>query len=626
MTAEFLLITFLLFAAGAIAVPIATRFGLGSVLGYLIAGIAISPIFSTIGVDVIALQHFAEFGVVMMLFLIGLEMNPKELWEMRNKIFVLGGLQIGLTTLAVMAIAMMFDQSWSVALAIGLVLALSSTAIVNQTLKEKGLSKSEGGRSSFAVLLAQDIAVIPMLALVPLLALPELVETLSHGGHDDGHHGDSGIHLSLVDGLSGWQTGLVTLIAVGAVIAFGRFVVTPLFRFVAKARLRELFVSTALMVVIGIALLMTLVGLSPALGTFLAGVVLASSEYRHELESDIDPFRGLFLGVFFITVGAGINFGLLASSFGTVIFLTFGLILLKALVLLVLAVIYRVRGADRWLFSLGLAQAGEFGFVLLSFTVANAVIPGDVADILLLVVALSMLLTPALFILYDRVISPKYIIEQSREADEIESDAQVIIAGHGRFGGIVNRSLTAVGYETTVVDYSSEQLDMLRKFNFKAYFGDASRPDLLEAAGISEAKILVIAIDGKETITQLTKYVCETYPNVHVIARAIDRNHVYDLWSVGCRDVIRETFDSSIRMSRSALEVLGYSREDADKIMDEFVEMDREILIETADLYDFNIPVTENEAFIARVNEMRSKWDEKFKTRIETVTNKVTKE
>jgi len=616
MTAEFMLITFLLFCAGAIAVPLATRFGLGSVLGYLIAGIVISPIFAVIGVDVIALQHFAEFGVVMMLFLIGLEMNPKELWEMRNRIFVLGGLQIGVTTLAVMAIAMLFGQVWSVALAIGLVFALSSTAIVNQTLKEKGLSKSEGGKSSFAVLLAQDIAVIPMLALVPLLAMPELLDALAHGAHGDDHHGDSGIHLSLVDNMSGWQTGLVTLIGIGAVVAFGQYIVTPLFRFVSKARLRELFVSTALMVVIGIALLMTMVGLSPALGTFLAGVVLASSEYRHELESDIDPFRGLFLGVFFITVGAGINFSLLFDQIGVVIGLTIGLILLKAIVLLGLAVIYKVRGSDRWLFSLGLAQAGEFGFVLLSFAVANAVIPNHVSDILLLVVALSMLLTPALFILYDRIIAPKYIAEQSQEADEIDSEANIIIAGHGRFGGIVNRALNGAGYETTVVDYSSEQLDMIRKFNYKAYFGDATRPDLLEAAGISEAKILVIAIDGKESVTQLTKYVCETYPNVHVIARAYDRTHVYDLWSVGCRDIIRETFDSSIRMARSALEVLGHKRNVADKMMSEFVSMDRKILIETADMHDFNVPIIENQAFIDKVNELRSTWDDELNTRM----------
>ena len=612
MSAEFMLITFVLFLAGAISVPIASRLGLGSVLGYLIAGIAISPILHAAGADVIALQHFAEFGVVMMLFLIGLEMNPRELWELRNRIFVLGGLQIGLTTVAVMAIAMVLGQPLTVSLAIGLVFALSSTAIVNQTLKEKGLSRSDGGQSGFAVLLAQDIAVIPMLALVPLLAMPELVEALSHGsGHDDGHH-EPGLNISLVEGLAGWQTALVTVAAIGVVFLVGNYLVTPLFRFVARARLRELFVSTALMVVLGIALLMTMVGLSPALGTFLAGVVLANSEYRHELESDIDPFRGLFLGVFFITVGASINFELLFGSFATVIGLTLGLIVLKSAILYGLAQVFGLRGSDKWLFALGLAQAGEFGFVLLSFTVANAVIPGNVSDILLLVVALSMLLTPALFILHDKVISPRFVTDQSRDADEIESQNNVIIAGHGRFGGIVNRALRAAGYETTVVDYSNEQLDMLRKFGLKVYFGDATRPDLLSAAGIAEAKLLVVAIDGKDAATELTRYVRETYPNVHVIARAFDRTHVYDLWAVGCRDIIRETYDSSIRAARSALEALGINRPEAESMMDVFEQADRRMMLETAELHDVNTPLAENQAAIDKINEMREEWQEQL--------------
>ncbi len=612
MTAEFMLITFILFLAAAVAVPIASRLGLGSVLGYLLAGVAISPILRAVGADVIALQHFAEFGVVMMLFLIGLEMNPRELWELRNRIFVLGGLQIGVTTIAVMGITMVLGQPWTVSLAIGLVFALSSTAIVNQTLKEKGLSRSDGGQSSFAVLLAQDIAVIPMLALVPLLAMSELTETLSHAADD----GDYDLNISLVDGLDGWQTALITLAAIVGVFAIGNYAVTPLFRFVARARLRELFVSTALMVVLGIALLMTMVGLSPALGTFLAGVVLANSEYRHELESDIDPFRGIFLGVFFITVGASINFELLASSFATVMGLTFGLIILKAAVLYVLAKLFGLRRDDQWLFALGLAQAGEFGFVLLSFTVANAVIPAGVSDILLLVVALSMLLTPVLFILYERVVAQRFVPSQIQEADEIEPDASIIIAGHGRFGGIVNRALVAAGYETTVVDYSSEQLEMLRKFGLKVYFGDATRPDLLSAAGIAEAKLLVVAIDEKDATTALTRYVRETFPNVHVIARAYDRPHVYDLWAIGCRDIIRETYDSSVRAARSAFEALGVDRTAAELMMREFEATDRQMILNTAELYDPDTPLAENQAVIDRVNEMRDEWEGQLSERM----------
>ncbi|MFT4715617.1 MAG: CPA2 family monovalent cation:H+ antiporter-2, partial [Paracoccaceae bacterium] len=435
---DFLLLAFTFLIAGVIAVPIASRLGLGSVLGYLIAGIVISPILAFLSVDVVSIQHFAEFGVVMMLFLVGLELKPSMLWSMRAKLLGLGGGQVALTAGAVMAVAMAFGQVWTVALAIGLVMALSSTAIVLQSLGEKGLMKSDGGQSSFSVLLFQDIAVIPMLALVPLLALPELTEALAHAAHDNAEdHG--GASISLVAGLPGWGVALVTLGAIAVVIGAGSYLTGPIFRFIAAAQLRELFVATALMIVIGIALLMTLVGLSPALGTFLAGVVLANSEYRHELESDIDPFKGLLLGLFFMTVGAGINFGLLFDNLTVIVGLTLGLMLLKVGVLYILSVIFNIGGSDRWLFSLGLAQAGEFGFVLLSFTVANAVIPSDLADKLLLIVALSMLLTPALFILFDKVIAPFYSRTDEREMDEIEEKSDIIIAGHGRVGGIVSR-------------------------------------------------------------------------------------------------------------------------------------------------------------------------------------------
>lgn len=616
MSADFMLITFSLFFAGAIAVPLATRFGLGSVLGYLIAGIALSPILHAIGADVIALQHFAEFGVVMMLILIGLEMKPRELWALRNRIFALGGLQIGLTTVAFALIALTLGQPWTVALAIGLVLALSSTAIVNQTLKEKGLSRSDGGQSSFSVLLAQDIAVIPMLALVPLLASPELIEALSNSaGHSD-DHGESGFNISLVEHQSAWWTAIVTIMAVGGVVVVGQYLVTPLFRFVAKARLRELFVSAALMVVLGIALLMTMVGLSPALGTFLAGVVLASSEYRHELESDIDPFRGLFLGVFFMTVGAGMDFDLLFGSFGSIMGLTLGLIAVKAIVLLALARIFKIRGSDQWLFGLGLAQAGEFGFVLLSFAVANAVIPAGVADTLLLVVALSMLATPLLFIVYERLIVPRYISGEDTASDEIEDYSGIIIAGHGRVGGMVNTALRAAGYETTVVDYSSEQLEMLRLIDLKVYYGDATRHDLLKAAGLNEAKLLIIAIDGKEQTTELVRYVREAHPNVHVIARAYDRVHVFDLWDAGCRDVIRETYDSSLRTARSALEALGHSKRAADRMVAEYDAFERTRMLETAEFHKPGVAMHENEAMVTRYQETQSDWEAELRDRV----------
>lgn len=611
--AEFLMLAFIFLCAGVLSVPIASRLGLGSVLGYLIAGIAISPLLAALHVDVISIQHFAEFGVVMMLFLVGLELEPKLLWQMRTRLLGLGGLQVGLTAAGVTSVALLLGQPWTVSIAVGLVLSLSSTAIVLQTLNEKGLMKSDGGQASFSVLLFQDIAVIPMLALLPLLALPELVEGLSHAdvqasesGHGDGGH-DS--EMSLVAGLPGWQQTLITLGSIAVIIIGGSLLTGPMFRFIGHARLREIFVAAALLWVIGIALLMTLVGLSPALGTFLAGVVLANSDYRHELESNIDPFKGLLLGLFFMTVGAGIDFGLLLDEIGRILLLTFGLIALKALVLVLLALLFRIRAADRWLFALGLAQAGEFGFVLLSFTVAGGIIPSALADQLLLVVALSMLLTPGLFILHERLLVPRYADSGAKRPDDIPDKGSIIIAGHGRFGGIVNRMLRGLGYEPTVLDYSSAQLDILRSFGFRAFFGDATRPDLLHAAGLEDAKMLVVAIDGREQATELVRYVVHHHPHVHIVARAIDRQHVYDLYAAGCRDIIRETFDSSVRAGRSALEALGVHPFEAELKARQFVEQDKRALATLAPLYDPAIPIHENAAYVEKTKQIREEND-----------------
>ncbi|MDJ0627007.1 MAG: cation:proton antiporter [Rhodobacter sp.] len=633
---DFLSLAFLFLIAGVVAVPLASKFGLGSVLGYLIAGIAISPLLAAFNVDVISLQHFAEFGVVMMLFLVGLELEPKMLWQMKTRLLGLGGLQVGITTVVVMGVAMLFSLPWTISLAIGLIFALSSTAIVLQTLNEKGLMKSDGGQASFSVLLFQDIAVIPMLALIPLLADPDLMSQYADmaetavvaedagwaaahaagdaGGHgvaeahgDGDHHGPTGP--GWIETIPGWQRALITIAAIAAVIVGGSYLTRPIFRFIALAKLRELFTATALMMVIGIALLMTLVGLSPALGTFLAGVVLANSEYRHELESDIDPFKGLLLGLFFMTVGAGIDFDLLFGNFGVILGLTLGLIALKSAILLGLSYIFNVGGADRWLFTLGLAQAGEFGFVLLSFTVANDVVPGPVSDQLLLIVALSMLLTPALFIAYDKLIAPRFAEAQAQEPDAIDDEAPIIIAGHGRWGGIVNRMLLGGGYKTVVLDHNSAQLDMLRTFGFKVFFGDATRPDLLHAAGIHDAKMIVVAIDDRDQATELVHHVAEAYPHVHIIARARDRNHVYELYAAGCRDIIRETFDSGVRAGRSAFEALGMHPFDAERLSRGFVDEDRRAIRELAQVYRSDIPIHENEAYVARALELRAETE-----------------
>jgi CPA2 family monovalent cation:H+ antiporter-2 len=609
---DFLLLAFIFLTAGIAMVPIASRLKLGSVLGYLIAGIAISPLLGLLHVDVVSIQHFAEFGVVMMLFLVGLELQPHMLWGMRHRLLGLGGLQVGVTAFVVAAVAFALGQAWTVSLAIGLIFALSSTAIVLQTLNEKGLLRGDGGQGSFSVLLFQDIAVIPMLALMPLLAMPELMDAgmvIEAEGHGAGE-ADHGSSMSLVDGLPGWQATLITIAAIAFVVVGGSQLTGPLFRFISMANLRELFVATALMMVVGIALLMTLVGLSPALGTFVAGVVLANSEYRHELESDIDPFRGLLLGLFFITVGAGINFTLLADNFVAIVSLTLALIALKVVILYVLGVKFRLRGSDRWLFALSLAQAGEFGFVLLSYAVGISVIPASLSEQLLLIVALSMLLTPLLFLLYDKLIAPRYSKALEKEADAIDVKGKVIIAGHGRVGGIVNRLVRSSGYETTVIDYSSEQLEVLRTFGIRVYFGDATRPDLLHAAGIEEADIFVIAINNREQITELARHVVKYHPHVKVIARATTRHHVYDLWFAGVREIIRETFDSSVRMGRTVLENIGHSADDAAALAEAFTERDRKQMRELADLYDPTIPAHKNPAYVEKVKELNRAWEE----------------
>jgi len=608
---DYLLLIFMFLVAGVIAVPIATRFRLGSVLGYLLAGIALSPLLKLLHVDVFAIQHFAEFGVVMMLFLVGLELDPARLWRLRAQLIGLGGLQVAGTTGVVMIAGLVFGLPWTIALVAGLVLALSSTAIVLQTLNEKGLMRSDGGQAAFSVLLFQDIAVIAMLALIPLLAIPELVTAVASAA-DDLTHGSP----SLVAGLEAWQATLVTIAAIAAVIVGGAKLTNPVFDFIAVAKLRELFTAAALMVVVGIALLMLLVGLSPALGAFIAGVVLARSPYRHELEADIDPFRGLLLGLFFMTVGAGIDFGLLVENLQMILLVTLALIAVKTAVLLALGKAFGLQGADRWLLALGLAQAGEFGFVLLAFSVANGVLPGALADQLLLVVALSMLLTPMLFLAYDRFVAPRYTARQEREADKIEEPCDIIVAGHGRFGGIVNRMLRGMGYETTVVDYNATHLEILRRFGVQAYYGDATRPDMLHAAGIDTAKLLIIAIDGKEQTTELARYVIEHYPHVHVIARAWDRNHTFELWSVGCRDIIRETYDSAIRAGRTALEALGNPRAQAQKMAATFEAMDRESMVEIASLYRIDVPNHENPEYVARFMELREEWGRQLSGRV----------
>lgn len=549
---EYFIQAFIYLTAAVVAVPLAKRLGLGSVLGYLVAGVVIGPVTGLVGQETATIQHFAEFGVVMMLFLVGMELDPKSLWAMRIRLLGLGGLQVVLTSAAGMAIAWWMGLQWQTTVAVGLIFSLSSTAIVLQTLNEKGLSKTEGGRGAFSVLLFQDIAVIPMLAVIPLLAISELAGV---GATDPGHQGG----FSLVAHLPGWAHALVVIGSVTTVIVGGHFLSRPLFRYVVQSGMREVFTATALMLVIGIAALMSVVNLSPALGAFLAGVVLANSEFRHELVANIEPFKGLLLGLFFITVGAGINFEMLAAQWGTVITLALAVILVKAAILLLLALLFGLRGRDGWLFTLGLAQAGEFGFVLLTYSMQNSVIPTDIAQLLGLVVALSMFLTPLLFIAYDRLILPRYreARNEQREADVIEEQAPVIVAGVGRFGQIVCRLLRANKIPIVALDLALDQIENLRRINIKSYFGDASHTGLLETAGIAHARLLVVAIDDRDRAVSLVHHVKQHYPGVWVLARAFDRGHGYQLRQAGADDVVSETYHSAVELGGHALTAFG---------------------------------------------------------------------
>lgn len=601
--------------AAVIAVPLAARLGLGSVLGYLGAGIVIGPMFGLVGTEAKDIQHFAEFGVVMMLFLIGLEVEPRALWDMRRRLLGLGGLQIVLTTAGIMAAAMALGLDLRTGFAVGLIFALSSTAIVLQTLNEKGLMQTGGGRSVFSVLLGQDIAVIPMLAILPLLVIAtpmslsldgSLVRTVQPA--------DSHATYSLVEGLPGWGVTLVTLGAVAAIILVGVFLTRPLFRYIHQARLREMYTALALLMVVSIAVLMSMVGLSPALGTFLAGVVLANSEFRHELESDLAPFKGLLLGLFFITVGAGIDFELLAQRPAFILLATSAVIGIKGVILFGLAVLFKMKGKDRWLFTLSLAQAGEFGFVLVSFSVQQGVFGDALSSTVLLIIAMSMLVTPLLFILYEWL-SRRLKSTDDEIHDKVDAQGTVIIAGIGRFGQIVNRLVQSAGFDTVVIDHDLQTVQMIRKFGFRGFFGDPTRPDLLNAAGLADATVLVAAIDDPAACVKLVAYARKARPDLHIVARARDRVHAYELFNAGANDIVRELFDSSLRAGRYALENLGLTEFEAAEAQQTFFHHDRAGVRELAALWQPGVALSDNKAYVTRAKELNNELETALATR-----------
>ncbi|WP_306352800.1 monovalent cation:proton antiporter-2 (CPA2) family protein [Flavobacterium sp. '19STA2R22 D10 B1'] len=553
MKETFLFQAMIYLAAAVIMVPIAKKMALGSVLGYLIAGILIGPFcLEFIGVEGHDIMHFAEFGVVMMLFVIGLELQPARLWKIRKTILGMGGLQVLTTTLIISSIALFFNIEWKQALALGMIVSISSTAIVMQSLHEKGLMKSEAGQSSFAVLLFQDIAVIPMLAIFPLLTNKVQV----------GQAVTSASNFS-INAFAPWIQTLIVFASVTLVVIIGKYLVRPIFRIMAKTGMREMFTAAALLLIIGITILMSAVGLSPALGAFLAGVVLANSEYRHELESAIDPFKGLLLGLFFIAVGASIDFQLILTKPLLILGLVAGLMLIKALVLFGIGRIFKIRNAQNSIFSFGLSQIGEFAFVLLSFSSQQEILSKEITDSLIAVVAISMAFTPLIMMLNDKLILPrlcqqKKVVTIERESDIEEEDNPVIIAGYGHFGTTVGRFLRANNIGTTVLDIDSDNVDFLRRMGLKVYYGDATRFDLLEIAGAHKAQIIVIAISDEEKRLSMIETVKKHFPHLYILVRSTNRNDAYNLMNAGIMHIYRETFDTSLRLGIDALKILGH--------------------------------------------------------------------
>jgi len=566
METDYLFHAIIYLAAAVVCVPIAKKLGMSSILGYLLAGIIIGPfVLGFIGQESQDIMRFAEFGVVMMMFLIGLELEPGKIWKIRKFILGMGSLQLVGTTLVLFIGCLLFmDWNWKTALAISLALALSSTAIVLQSLKEKGLSDTSVGRSSFAVLLFQDITVIPILAFLPLLATGNPNTT-------------NDTHQSLISGFQSW---LQTLIVIGIILIIyfsGRFLFVPLLRIIAKTRLQELFTASALLLVVGVSCLMHLIGLNPALGTFMAGVVLANSEFRHELEGDIAPFKGLLLGLFFIGVGASINFQLIRDN--SLFIFVFGaiLILVKFLVSFAISKFYINKMDQNLLFAFGLSQSGEFGFVITSFCVSLYIIPNILANQIVAIIAMSMVATPFLQLINERFIYTNSKFkekENKKESDIIDEHNPVIIAGFGHFGSTVGRLLRASNVKSTILDYDSDRIDVLRKMGFKAHYGDATRLELLKAAGCEKAKLFIAAIDNPTVNLQVIKILQKHYPNLKILTRARNRIDAYELIDHKVDHIYRETLYSAVNMGVDALVVLGHRRYTATRHGQQFIKYD----------------------------------------------------
>ena len=540
-------------SAAVIAVPLSKFLGLGSIIGYLAAGIAIGPWGLGLVTNVEDILHFAEFGVVLMLFLVGLELEPKRLWSLRRPIFGWGSAQVLLCALLMTIAAMIFGLDWRVALVASLGLALSSTAIALQVMGERNLMSTGSGQASFSILLFQDVAAIPILALLPLLGAVSLTNPdAAHTSH--------------------WFEALKIVAVIAGIVLGGRLLLRPVLRWIARSDTPEIFTAAALLLVVGIAALMQFVGLSMALGAFLAGVLLAESEYRRELETDIEPFKGLLRGLFFMAVGMSIDFAVLMQSPALMAAVVLGFLLLKALVIYALARLMKLPFQERPVFTLLLAQGGEFAFVVFQAAAGANVLEPQTASLLIGAVAVSMLVSPLLLVAIDKILMPRFADCGKPEMAEISEPqkAEIIVAGFGRYGQIVARVMLAQGMPCTVLDHDADMIEAARSFGYRVFYGDASRLDLLRTAGAATARVLVVAVDGKEQSLRIVALAKQHFPQLQIVARARDVTHWHELRDAGVGHVQRELFESSLNSARSVLELMGQSREDSHRIAQRF--------------------------------------------------------
>jgi len=588
-------------AAAVLAVPLAKRLGLGAVLGYLLAGMAIGPWGLGLIGDVEDILHFSEFGVVLLLFLIGLELEPDRLWSLRRQIFGWGTAQVLLVTAALFGAALLVGIDWRVALIASLGLSLSSTAIALATLGERNLMGTPAGQAGFALLLFQDIAAIPMIALVPVLGVA--AADVANGAQ-----------------AGGWQNAARLAAVIAGVVVGGRYLVRPALRIIAKAGMREIFTAFALLLVIAISLLMQWVGMSMALGAFMAGVLLADSEYRHALETDLEPFKGLLLGLFFIAVGMSVDFGVFLAKPWIILGLVLGFLAIKLAVLFLLSFRFGIARGQRWLFAFLLSQGGEFAFVVFGAAATARVFAPETGSLLVAVVALSMVSTPLLLLFHDKVLEPRYRGQNKPEPDAIEdNEGHVIIAGFGRFGQIIGRLLNANRVKLTILDHDPDQIELLRRFGFKVFYGDATRIDLLTAAGAAKARALVLAIDDIDDSLALADAVRENFPDLPILARARNVTHLYQLMDRGVTVIERETFESALQLGRRVLCQLGFGAYRAREATLKFREHNRASVDAVYPYYK------DREQYVSLAKRARDELNEMFARDLKNIDNETDK-